>query len=244
MTKFDRQKAEDHLLVCPDCLEVWAAWVGEVPDITPEVMTLTGVDPCQQALDELGNPCSVVDKASLAGHLAHCSECGAVNVALAALGKDLPELRDVEPDSEFVHDVMVATVNAPVPTTFLTELYARWIETTRRPRFAMELAYVFGMFLVLIVGIDHFSAPISRRSLAQAETFSTVLSDLTTQADQQMEKIGGGFVRAVDVSLQESSHGCQRVMAKVSTVNLQFTSLRNQITQGKLSQEAQTPNGQ
>jgi len=91
------------------------------------------------------------DRELVDGHLAYCAPCRALEAALARAADVLPALAALDPGPEFTVAVLDAT-SRRAPATGIGRLAAWWHAWQARPRFAMELAYVATLVLVLVVG--------------------------------------------------------------------------------------------
>jgi hypothetical protein len=91
------------------------------------------------------------DRELLEGHLAHCEACRALAGALARSAEVLPSLAELDPGPDFTVAVLDATTRR-ASAKGLGRLVAWWEAWQARPRFAMELAYVATLVLVLVVG--------------------------------------------------------------------------------------------
>lgn len=86
-------------------------------------------------------------------HLAHCAGCRELAEALAILKTELPALAEIDPGPWFTAQVLHRTVAAGrTGPTWSSRLRESWRALARRPRFAVEIAYVAAMFLVLVIG--------------------------------------------------------------------------------------------
>jgi predicted anti-sigma-YlaC factor YlaD len=165
LTTSDRRAADEHLQVCSSCREVAEIMLtasGAMPreaspDLTRAILERTSGSACESSRDLL---CDFVDQ-SLASvnaelvrlHLDDCGECSALTGAIARLTEELPELAEIEPDTAFVDDVLGRTLpwqrrlarRFPALADFGKHM-------VRRPRFALEAAYVCTVVLVLAVG--------------------------------------------------------------------------------------------
>jgi predicted anti-sigma-YlaC factor YlaD len=165
LTTSDRSTADEHLLGCPSCRELveilliasGAVALETSPDLTRMILERTSGTACESSRDLL---CDFADQ-SLASddaelvrlHLDDCAECSALTGAITRLAEQLPELAELAPDAAFVDDVLARTLpwwprmKRRFPT--LADFGGRMV---RRPRFALEAAYVCTVMLVLAVG--------------------------------------------------------------------------------------------
>ena len=165
LTTSDRRTADEHQLGCPSCREVVeilmaasAAIPREAPpDLTRAILERTSGSACESSRDLLcdfaDQSLAPVDAELVRLHLDDCGECSALTGAIARLTEELPELAELAPDAAFVDDVLARTLpwrhrlrrRFPV----LADLGGRMV---RRPRFALEAAYVCTVVLMLAVG--------------------------------------------------------------------------------------------
>lgn len=160
--------AEEHLRECADCRQLVELARTEpdgtaidLPDnLTGSILERTSGSACETARDRL---CDYVD-GSLSGidaelvrlHLDGCEPCEGLALALVSLAGELPTMAEIEPDSAFVSDVVARTVpwrrRLARRLEKLTAIRELWPRVVRRPRFALEGAYVGTLVLVLIFG--------------------------------------------------------------------------------------------
>ena len=107
----------DHLASCSDCAGLVAHLEhGESDEaLTRAVLARTTLDACEQSVeripDWIDGTLEPLDAELVAGHAAHCVECGARATVMRALAADLPTLIEIEADEHFVDDVMAATAD-------------------------------------------------------------------------------------------------------------------------------------
>ncbi len=123
-----------------------------VPDLVPSVLERTVGSACRQAREQL---CEHVDgeqrraeRELVELHLSGCRECRALAAVLVRLAEELPSLAEREADPRFVRDVLAATL--PVPVQLRRWWRRAWPTMVRRPRFALEGAYVGLLVLILV----------------------------------------------------------------------------------------------
>jgi hypothetical protein len=87
----------------------------------------------------------------LALHLCHCSGCRALDQSLRELSEAFQGMALLEPDTGFTNAVMRATVKRYSVSSFL-RFRGWWVRQIRRPRFALEAAYIGTLLCVLIIG--------------------------------------------------------------------------------------------
>lgn len=125
------------------------------PDLTRSILGRTSGAPCARlrALAcDLVDGALAADEAALAqGHLDHCPACAGLVAALRASARLLPALAEADPGLGFTARVLGATAQAPGPAA------SAWTRLLRRPRIALELAY-----LAAAAGILAFHSPAGR----------------------------------------------------------------------------------
>ena len=163
-----RRAAEEHLGECADCRQLVelartepdGSAVEPPGNLAGSILERTSGSACETARDRL---CDFVD-GSLSGidvelvrlHLEGCEPCEGLAQALLGLAGELPTMAEIEPDSAFANDVLARTV--PLRRRFarrlekLTSIRELWPRIVRRPRFALEGAYVGTLVVVLIFG--------------------------------------------------------------------------------------------
>lgn len=125
--------------------------LGPPPDLLADVTALTGIDPCKSSrehifFDEDADPL-------LAEHLGNCESCAELALTVMQMGGDLAFLTDLEPDDGFVSDVMKATL--PKARPLLAQGLRERLQTLiRRPRFAMESAFVLTLAVFLLTPLN------------------------------------------------------------------------------------------
>lgn len=147
------------------------------PDLVDRVLARTSGRACGRAetllLAPADDPLEPTDGDLLRLHLAHCSSCLALSLALGRLALDLPALAEVRPDARFARDVLARTSRAPVRR--LLDAAARasiaWQHLVLRPRLAAEGAYLGALMLAGLLGLGGLSGgDLSRHAAALAAT--------------------------------------------------------------------------
>jgi hypothetical protein len=122
------------------------------------------------------------DRLLLDRHRERCTSCRELGEALAWLEKTLAGMAELRPDPGFLRDVLRATSGRRRRPTSIEEWLAAWLGVTiRRPRFALEAAYVGAVVLWLIVG--------------------TSVSPLRGVPGQALEMVQAGSAQVLDASL-------------------------------------------
>jgi hypothetical protein len=148
---------------------------GPQLDLAGSILRRTSGPTCDSAkrllCDELDGGIEQLDSELVRMHLEGCAECAALSRTLAALSRDLPLLAEIAPDDRFLDEVLARTLPAQAPAARWAARIAVGLQGLfRRPRFAMEGAYVGTLLLVLIFGVQsNLLAQIPRRALELAE---------------------------------------------------------------------------
>ncbi|MFQ5670185.1 MAG: anti-sigma factor family protein [Acidobacteriota bacterium] len=160
-----RRRFQEHLADCPRCRALEAAARGplQVPAMKPpanlvaSVLERTSGRVCGRAqallCERVDGSLAAMEGDLVAGHMASCAECMAVARVLSLLREDLPSLCRATPDARFCRDVLART--RPLDRRLVRRL-RRWYEDSmsllRRPRFALEAAYIGAAVLALVFG--------------------------------------------------------------------------------------------
>lgn len=140
-----------HAEDCPACRELLelAAVAAPPEDLVAAVLASTSGPACERALEQLAGfqdlaATRTSDRQLVALHLAGCEDCRALAGVLAALAADLPGMAEVRPDERLVADVLAATLPVTVRVRRWWERtrFQTWPRWVRRPRFALEAAFV------------------------------------------------------------------------------------------------------
>lgn len=164
-----RQACLDHAVDCPSCGELLTA-VGSVTANLPEssstqlvetVLEQTIGSACQRARETLPDfvdqELAPTDRELLDLHTESCTACRRLASTLALLRRELPRLAEAPLDDRFTAEVLAATL--PRHHRLAQWWQSHWSGWVRRPRFAMEAAYV-GLLVVMLV-LGAFSTPVA-----------------------------------------------------------------------------------
>lgn len=223
MDPVDQQSAEDHLLGCTTCLELWAQWVGDAPDLTRGLFSRMGIDPCSRAAELLGADhadLSDLDNDLLSRHLGICPDCDAVAATIRRLASDLPELRDLTPDPRFLEDVIEATLpsfGAVSPWTRIRDFCG---EVAQRPRIAIEVAYAVSLLALVFTGFDAQIFAGVQRAQQTPSVVSNTVADINSLINRRVKSVGEDFHGAVGGSLQTTSAAYQQALSRASKFDL------------------------
>jgi len=155
-----------HLAGCRRCRELVAtAGAIEPPaDLLGSILARTSGSPCDRAgrllAERLDSRPGELDPL-LRAHLDRCGRCGRLAPVLATMGPDLACLAELEPDPDFVADVMAATVSVAPPRAWdrfgvfvaAARESVSWKRLLARPRLALEGAFLAAVAVVLLLGI-------------------------------------------------------------------------------------------
>ena len=158
-----------HVRQCAACSELLEA-VGNSTStssdplsesLTVAVLEQTIGSACNQARVHLpgfvDGDLSAVDRQLVTLHLEGCTRCQGLADTLVAMSRELPLLAEISVDPRFTREVLAATLPRQSPwKRWWVDHWQGWV---RRPRFAMEAAYV-GLLVVMLV-LGAFSTPLA-----------------------------------------------------------------------------------
>ena len=161
LTGRDARAAREHLLACADChelAEIAGAPVEAMPDLTAQVLARTSGSSCDHARNGLSEyvdgRAGAVDAELIRMHMAGCEACATLSNVLAELATDLPALAEMDPGERFTAEVLARTVPRSSETPrWIGQLVQGWERLIRRPRFALEGAYVMTLLLLVVLGV-------------------------------------------------------------------------------------------
>jgi hypothetical protein len=239
-----RDAAQAHISGCARCRRLVALAVGEgeeaaggerelpggVPeDLIAEVLRKTTGAPsvCDRVTDRLcawvDGGLSGVDSDLIAGHVAHCPECGDVVAVLRALSAELPLMCEVEPDVWFVVDVLERTSRRKIEGFDPVALLGRtWERLIRRPRIAQEIAYCAAMILFLVFGTHpRDTAPLRNEGAAistrAADDFTRGVDLLSGFVVHAGEDLTSGHCPAIPPEAHSVLAGIRRTRVRIAT---------------------------
>jgi predicted anti-sigma-YlaC factor YlaD len=175
-----RRAALEHAQECARCSELVMAADDPSFDLAGSILRRTSGSTCRSArrllCDELDGEIERIDSELLMFHLDGCTECAALSRSLAALASDLPMLSEIAPDDRFLGEVLARTLPAQSPAgRWASRLALGMQQLLRRPRFAMEGAYIGTLVLLLIFGAQSaLLAQIPRRALELTDVGAVV----------------------------------------------------------------------
>ncbi len=148
-------------------------------DFVRNVMARTAGSACDRACDQLPDladgQLQGLDKQLVQAHLEHCTGCRTVAVVLGWVQPMLIDLAELDPGPAFTQAVVARTSGAVHPLTraarrgetvgplnVIDRVGRWWQEQIFRPRFALEVAYVATVILVLLTSIP--GAPLQQEA--------------------------------------------------------------------------------
>jgi anti-sigma factor RsiW len=157
----ETRAAREHILDCANCRELVeiAGGAGEAPpELAADVLERTSGSPCDHARQAL---CEYVDGQAdavatelMRMHLSGCEACSALANVLVELSADLPALAQLDPGESFTAGVLALTLPSPVERPgWIDRARQGWTRLVRRPRFALEGAYVMTLLLLVALGV-------------------------------------------------------------------------------------------
>lgn len=118
-----------------------------MPDLTAAILARTSGPVCGRLRDLA---CNFVDgllppddRDLVRGHLDHCPACQGLIARLEAASRILPGFTELDPGAGFTASVLSRTqATLPIPAQSQDRLVAGWARLMRRPRAALEAAYL------------------------------------------------------------------------------------------------------
>jgi hypothetical protein len=112
------ERIASHIESCAECAALAASLEhteAADEDLTRAVLSRTTQDACKQSAEKIpgwiDGTVDTLDAELIAGHVAHCVDCGALAAVMRSMSVDLPTLAEIKPDTQFVDDVMAATAD-------------------------------------------------------------------------------------------------------------------------------------
>jgi hypothetical protein len=131
-----------------------------------KVLERTSGSPCKRACDQLPHlvdgDLGKIDRQLVQAHLEHCSGCRQVAVVMGWVGGQLPRMAEVDPGPSFLTGVLDRTSGrverpevvgerlVPGSSKLLDSLRRWWDRGLLRPNFAMEVAYVATVLIIMM----------------------------------------------------------------------------------------------
>lgn len=161
LTGQDALAAREHLRTCSDCkelVEIAGAPMEEAPDLTANVLARTSGSACDSAseglCDLVDGRAAAVDAELIRMHLSNCEACSTLSSVLTELAADLPALAEMHPGERFTAEVLARTLpHGEEAPNWIEQLVQGWNRLIRRPRFALEGAYVMTLLMLVILGV-------------------------------------------------------------------------------------------
>lgn len=198
----------EHAAACPSCGDLLAAVsesfesLRESPgsSLIDSVLDRTIGSACAQARERLpalvDQELDTADHELVELHLAGCPDCQQLAAILVGLRRELPRLAEVPVDEAFTRQVLAATL--PFSTRLRRRWQPHWSNWIRRPRFAMEAAYV-GLILVMPI-LAAFSTPLAALPAKGLELVQVEAGDTSiwTRANQGLGTFWEGFASLLE----------------------------------------------
>ncbi len=177
----DRSRVDEHLAACSECAERFAAAGadrarlsrGEASKLTRGILERTSGAACERAhellIEQLDGELDALSTDLLGSHTEHCSGCAELADAMTWANALLPEMAEIEPDADFMRDVIAVTSGATAAPSLIERLSERWRGMLLRPRFALEGAYIGTLMLIAL-----FATPLSPARNAPARALETL----------------------------------------------------------------------
>ncbi len=213
----EQDAAHDHLTHCPDCLEVWSRGLGELPELAAEVMAQTAPDLCSQAQslipDLADGALANVEAALASSHTASCRDCGPLAHAMDRLAHDLPGMAEIEPDAVFARDALAAMLPAPPNPRPRATWREIWRDLVKRPRFAMEAAFIVALLVVVGLELTRGLEPIPQLHAGSA-SLAQGMANAARVMERQVAAVGvqasGGFAAYVSQAKKDYQRAVNR----------------------------------
>lgn len=192
----------EHIGACRRCAELLHSFglhEGDADGLVRDVLRRTTGDTCAVAH---GRICETLDAGvrpdiSLGAHLDTCSDCAALYAALQVLPLDLAELAWLEPDADFLADVLARTSERPSP--------GRWLQALlMRPRLALEGAYLGTLLVALLLGPS--VSALARTPLQAVEQFREIRQHGEQVAGAAIDKVASSGGDALEQSRRRADN--------------------------------------
>jgi predicted anti-sigma-YlaC factor YlaD len=161
LTGQDALAAREHRRTCADCnelVEIAGAPMDAAPDLAAHVLAHTSGSPCDRAseglCDLVDGRAAAVDVELIGMHVSNCEACSTLSNVLTELATDLPALAEMNPGERFTAEVLARTLpRGEDRPNWIEQLVQGWNRLIRRPRFALEGAYVMTLLMLVILGV-------------------------------------------------------------------------------------------
>ena len=178
------------------------------------VLERTSGKPCEEVAILLAEDASDAShqEALWAVHVATCKDCSALQGALARMLRETPALAELEPEVSLVDSVLRATVGRRPLVASRRPHEGFWTRFVRRPRAALEGAYVTAMLLLLFTGLPWSLSGSTTRTLdAWWREHAEAASGFVEVAERRLRVVQAGLnvmsasvLNAVDGSMQST----------------------------------------
>jgi Putative zinc-finger len=195
------------------------------------VLSRTSGSPCERACEQLpdlaGGNLGDMDRQLVQAHLEHCDGCRSVAVVLGWMQPLLPDMAELDPGPAFTRRVISRTTGAVHPleraarrgeTVGPLELVDRlarwWQKQIFRPRFAMEVAYVATVILVLLTSVP--GAPFEHKAKQAGEMIQAgprsmpVVGSLLISSEDHLDLLSSGINKRIGEQWQEIKDGFEQ----------------------------------
>jgi hypothetical protein len=235
MGEAEQEEFRAHLLACADCGAAAEILPHEAdrtapeppPDLAAAILDRTTGPTCANARDRLSawsdRSLQAVESELVRLHLDDCADCAALARVLARMSVDLPALAELDPGGRFVDDVLGATAAGRRRWDgWAARMAAGWENLVRRPRFAMEGAYVATIMFVLIFGIPTVPfAGISRqvRGMVDGGTGSAIgqpMAELQNRVSTGVDELKGRW-QELELKADTASRNVREDLARRKT---------------------------
>ena len=181
-------EAEQHLQRCERCLSHWVEHLTSTAEYQPDdkrivdTLLAMGLNPCGKAQlqleDYLNHNLSRSSAELVDQHLQHCQHCAGLLLILANMETQLPSMAALEAPINFSENVIALTTGPN--TEQRTQEKTMVVKLLKRPRFAMEGAYLATLLWVFLLGVpavdgmpinnlEQFIATASNKNIAAGE---------------------------------------------------------------------------
>lgn len=138
-------------------------------DFVGKVLDRTSGSACSRACEQLPDLVDAqltgIDRQLVQAHLEHCSGCRKIAVVMGWVGNELPQMAEVDPGTSFLSGVLKRTTGRvdrpevvgerliPGSSRLLDRMRQWWDRGILRPNFAMEVAYVATVLVIMMAAI-------------------------------------------------------------------------------------------
>jgi hypothetical protein len=200
-----RLSAMAHLRGCAECRTVWRLTSedrssgSESPGMLSEILQRTSGKTCGRVHERLGDwvdgRLAVDDATLVTEHVHACPDCAQLAHTLRRLAPVLRDLGSLQPDPDFVDDVMRATARPRSSVQRVRQSFVGWWRRALlRPAFPLEAAFVGTVIVVLLTATPLSPLPqLPGRALRVVQELSAapaaVEAQTATPWDRLLEEI-------------------------------------------------------